>query len=108
MRELEVAIQQAERLRSQSIHFKLNPGTKVAYTKVNIEAQKTNLPYYGDISINNYGSKNTGKYQLGASFNYENLFDISDILSLRLNTTNRVRKTSNKTLDVQFHHVMVA
>jgi len=104
MRDLEVAIQQAERLRSQSINFKLKPGSKVGYTNVNINAKHTNNPYYGDISMNNYGGENTGKYQLGLSFNYENLLSLSDIISLRVNSTNRALKENNKTLDTSISY----
>ena len=98
IRDLEIAIQQAERLRSQTINFKLLPGSKVGYTKVEIEGEKKSKPYYGDFSLNNFGSKNTGIYQVNTSFTYENLFGLSDILTLRANGTNHINKNTNKNL----------
>ena len=98
IKDLEVSIQQAERLKSQSVSLKLLPGTKSGYTIVHILGTKTSEPYYGDISINNFGSKKTGKHQISGSFTYENLLDLNDILSIRLNSTDNVIKSNNNTL----------
>lgn len=97
VRDLEVAIQQAERLRSQKINFQLLPGSKIGYSIIDIRGSKVNVPYYGNYSLNNFGSKQNGKYQISMGFNYENPFELNDIFSLNLNTTNRIANKYNIT-----------
>lgn len=98
IRDLEVAIQQAERLKSQNVNLKLVPGNKTGYTVVHIISEKASAPYYGNVYTNNFGSDKTGNYQLGGSFNYENLFDLNDIITIRLNSTNNLAKSNDNML----------
>lgn len=94
IKQLEVALQQAKRLQSQNVDLALIPGDKTGYSIVYIKDQQTRSPLLGNVNINNYGTKATGKYRLNGSFTYENPFNISDILSIGLNTTNKA--TNNK------------
>ncbi len=98
LRDLEVVVQQAQRLKSQKADIKLIPGTKVGYTIVKIVGEKTSDSYSGNVGANNYGTKKTGKYQLYTTVNYENPFNINDIVNLNLNTTDNVIKNNNNTL----------
>lgn len=98
LRDLEVVIQQAERLRSQNLDLQLIPGTKVGYTIVKIVNNSNLKPYFGNVGINNYGTKKTGQYQIYNNFNYENLFGINDILELNINSTNNILKNNDNTI----------
>lgn len=98
LRDLEIVVQQAQRLKFQRADIKLIPGTKTGYTIVKIIGEEVSKPYYGNVGINNYGTKKTGKYQIYTSINYENLFNINDIVNLNINTTDNVLKNNDNTL----------
>lgn len=104
IKDLEVAIMQGERLNSQELDLQLLPASKTGYSIINIENLSTQNPYYGNIGLNNFGTEYTGKYQIYSNLNYENLFEISDILSLNLNTTDYALKTNNKTLGTSINY----
>ena len=57
LKDLEVVVQQAQRLKSQKADIKLIPGTKVGYTIVKIVGEEVSKPYLGNLGINNYGTK---------------------------------------------------
>lgn len=95
LRDLEVELQQRNRLRSLDYNINLKPGTKPGYSVVGIVAVLRGNPYYGSVGVNNFGSQNTGKYQFSLNGNYENLFNISDILSLNINSTDKVFQSHN-------------
>ncbi len=104
LRDLEVVIQQAERLRSQNLDLQLIPGTKVGYTIVKIVNSGNLKSYSGNLGINNYGTKKTGKYQIYNSFNYENLFGINDILDLNINSTDNFLKNNDNTYGTSLNY----
>lgn len=95
LRDLEVEIQQRDRLRSYDYNFQLIPGTQQGYSIVKIIANNINSPFYGTFSTNNFGSASTGKNQIALNTNYENLFGFDDIISLNFNTTNNIFKSHN-------------
>lgn len=104
LRDLEVIIQQAERLQSQKLDIQLIPADKEGYTIVKIENQSPYSNYYGNIGVNNYGVEKTGKYQISTNFNYENLFGINDIMSLNLNSTNHAFKSTDNTYGASLNY----
>lgn len=104
IKDLEVAIMQGERLNSQELDLQLLPASKTGYSIINIENLSTQNPYYGNIGLNNFGTEYTGKYQIYSNLNYENLFEISDILSLNLNSTDYALKTNNKTFGTSINY----
>lgn len=104
IKDLEVAIMQGERLNSQELDLHLLPASKTGYSIINIENLSTQNPYYGNIGLNNFGTEYTGKYQIYSNLNYENLFEISDILSLNLNSTDYALKTNNKTFGTSINY----
>ncbi len=95
VRNLEMAIYQAQRLKSQTIDFKIIPADKLGYSDIDIITKEVASTYYGDVTFNNFGSRLTGKTQISTSLNYENLFDVSDIITLRFNTTHKLPNKSN-------------
>lgn len=98
LRDVEVAVQQAQRLQSQKVNLQLIPGSKVGYTIVKIIGENNSPVYYGNIGMNNFGTKKTGKYLISSLLNYENLFDINDIVSLNINGTDNTNKDNNNKL----------
>ncbi len=90
IRDLEVGIGQVERLRSQKIDLELVASQKVGYTNIKIIKKDNHNPYYGNISINNYGVDTSGKYQISGNYNYENLLNLNDIISVGINTTDKI------------------
>lgn len=104
LRDLEIVVQQAQRLKSQRADIKLIPGTKVGYTIVKIIGKEISNPYSGNVGINNYGIKKTGKYQLYTTVNYENPFNINDMVNLNINTTDNITKNNNNTLGTSFSY----
>jgi len=104
IKDLEVAIMQAERLNSQNLNLELIPGQNVGYSVVSLQNTSNEKPYYGTIGLNNFGGEYTGKYQIYNNISYENLFNISDIISLNLNTTNYAFKNDNKTFGTSINY----
>jgi len=95
---------QAERLNSQNLNLELIPGQNVGYSVVSLQNTSDEKSYYGTIGLNNFGGEYTGKYQIYNNINYENLFNISDIISLNLNTTNYAFKNDNKTFGTSINY----
>ncbi|WP_418180294.1 ShlB/FhaC/HecB family hemolysin secretion/activation protein [Aliarcobacter lanthieri] len=104
IKDLEVSIMQAERLSSQNLNLELLPSSQTGYSIINLQNTSNEKPYYGTIGLNNFGNEYTGRYQFYNNLNYENLFDLSDILSLNLNTTNYAFKNDNKTLGTSVNY----
>ncbi|WP_172658213.1 ShlB/FhaC/HecB family hemolysin secretion/activation protein [Campylobacter blaseri] len=75
LRDLEVALQQGERLQSQNLNLELIPSSKPSYTVVKVSNTSDKNRFYGNVGINNYGTKKTGKYQIYNNFNLENLLN---------------------------------
>lgn len=99
LKDLEIVIQQAERLKSQSLNLKLIPAKeKIGYSDIQIENLKNDNTFYGNISSNNFGNKKTGKYQISANFNYENLFNINDIATVSINSTDNIFQSNDNNL----------
>lgn len=104
LRDLEVLVQQAERLQSQQLDIQLIPSQKIGYTEINIVNNGPLESFFGNIGVNNFGLKKTGKYQIYSNFSYENLFKINDIISLNLNSTNRALTTNDKTIGAYINY----
>ena len=94
LRDLEVGIENINRLSSNNAKLKLEPGSKVGHTIVDIE-NKTTKRLNGQISLNNYGQEITGKEQIGVNINWENPFRINDKISVNYNTTDNHNKFEN-------------
>ncbi len=88
IRDIEIGVERLNRLYSNNVSVNLEPGTSHGYTKV-VVLNKPRRPYMFNISLNNFGYKETGQYRISSTIRLENLLRISDIFSLNINTTNR-------------------
>ena len=86
--DLESAIGQVNRLRSNKTTMNLVPAKEEGSTDVILNSQET-LPFFGSLGLNNYGSDATGKLQLYGGFTWEDFFGFSDIFSITMNTTDK-------------------
>ncbi len=89
LRKLEMGIEQLNRLKSYQAKMAINPGTKVGYSKIVMNGTRSSFPIHGSMSVNNFGTEKSGKYQLSGSMDWENPLGWNDILSLSYNTTNK-------------------
>ena len=62
LRDLEIGIENLNSLSSNHAKLKLKPSSSIGSTIIEIENKKTS-PLNGYLMFNNYGEKNTGKYQ---------------------------------------------
>ena len=95
LRDIEAAIEQLNRLQSIKTTMELNPGKNIGYSKIVVIGKKVASSINGNLGVNNYGTKKSGKYQLSASLNWENPFNLNDKISLSLNTTNKQEKDNS-------------
>ena len=94
LRDLEVGIENLNRLKSNNAKLQLIPGTKTGQTKVKIENQTSNR-INGYFSLNNYGQETTGKNQLGVNLNIDNILNINDLFTINYNTTDNHNTAEN-------------
>ncbi len=94
LRDLEVGIENINRLPSNNAKLNLKPGTKAGLTIVDIE-NESSFPINGYISYNNYGSNPTGKHQIGLNVNIDNPLGFNDLFSINYNTTNKHNTQNN-------------
>jgi hemolysin activation/secretion protein len=104
LRDLEVGIENLNRLSSNQAKLDLQPGSKIGFTKVNVENQTKNR-INGMFSFNNYGQEVTGEQQLSGNINFDNPFKLNDKLSININTTDHHNKTENSLGDVYSYSV---
>lgn len=102
LRDLEVGIENINRLKSNAAKLKLEPGTQSGLTIVDIENQ-TSTPINGYANYNNFGSSPTGEHQFGLNTNIENLLKINDIFSINYNTTDK-HNTKNNSIGDSFSY----
>lgn len=93
--DLESALEQVNRLRSGETRMRLVPGERVGSSDIVLNTRET-APLFGSLGLNNFGSEETGKYQLSGGVVWENFFGFSDILEIALNTTDK-QQTGRKT-----------
>jgi hemolysin activation/secretion protein len=80
LRDLEQGIEQINRLPSNDATMEIQPGADVGVSDVVVHNQPA-LPYHGSLSLDNQGTKSTGKNQLGVSGAVDNLLGGDDMLS---------------------------
>jgi len=95
IRDLEVGIQEHERLKSNKVVLKLFPANKIGYTNILIINKKVSSAINGKILISQYKSKYYGDYQIATYLNYDNPFNINDIITLNFNTTEQLFDKEN-------------
>lgn len=88
IRDIEVALENINRLSSNDATMKLAPSDRVGYTDIVVE-NDLSMRFGGFLGVDNYGSKRTGKAQASAGARLENIFNINDILNIYYNTSNK-------------------
>ncbi len=85
LRDLEQGLEQMKRVSSQDADMQIVPGAQPGESDIIINVIHTK-PWIASFSLDNSGSKGTGKYQLGTNIGYDNLLDSNDVLNIGLTT----------------------
>ena len=85
LRDLEQGLEQMKRVPSQDVDMKLLPGDKEGESIVLITVKQTK-PWKAIVSLDDSGSKATGKLQASETFAYDNLFSSNDLFNLSYNS----------------------
>lgn len=110
IRDIEVGLEQLNRLSSNHATLKLHPSKKEGYSLIEILNKKTS-PLHAYLSVNNYGAETTGVAQLSANLTWDSPFNINDKLTVGTNGTGKV-ETGQKSLghsadySVPFHRLL--
>ena len=84
LRDLEQGLEQIKRVPSQDADMKISPGDKPGESDVNITIKSSN-PFRMTLSLDDSGSKATGKMQASTSLAFDNLFGINDLFYVSFN-----------------------
>ena len=95
LRDLEVGLEQLNRLQSMQATMDINPGTEVGYSNIVIKGKKVRSAFHGSLGINNYNTDKLGNVQITGSVGWDNPLDLNDLLTLNLNTTDQQDKDNN-------------
>lgn len=80
LRDLEMGIEQLNRLSSNNATMEIVPGADAGVSDVRI-ANQASLPYHLLLSLDNQGTESTGRNQAGATGMVDNLLGIDEMLS---------------------------
>jgi hemolysin activation/secretion protein len=94
LRDLESSIETINKLSSNHATMKLIPGERLGTTNIQIDNNVTNR-INGNIGVDNFGDKRTGRVQANLTLNIDNLLGINDQLSINLNTTQKHTTNQN-------------
>lgn len=95
LRDLEVGLEQLNRLQSVQATMDINPGTEVGYSKIMIKGKKVRSAFHGSLGIDNYNTDKLGKLQLTGAVGWDNPLNLNDLLTVNLNTTDQQDKDNN-------------
>ena len=95
LRDLEIGIEQMNRLQSVQATMSINPGKEVGFSQIHITGKKTGSVLHGNLGVNNYGTEKSGKYQLNGSLGWDNPLGINDLLTINFNTTDKQDNENN-------------
>ena len=95
LRDLEVGLEQLNRLQSVQATMDINPGMEVGYSKVVIQGKKVRSALHGSLGIDNYNTDKLGNFQLTGSVGWDNPLGVNDLLTLNINTTDQQDKDNN-------------
>ena len=103
LREIELFIEQLNRLSSKKVTMDINPGKKEGYSTIILKGQDISSPLKGYIGTDNYSYGNFKKYQINGALTWENPLGIQDVLNVTLNVSNKYTKT-NKSVGSGFSY----
>ena len=95
LRDLEIGLEQLNRLQSVEATMSINPGNEEGYSQILITGKKTGSVFHGNLGVNNYGTEKSGRYQLSGSVGWDNPLGINDLLTINLNTTDKQDNENN-------------
>lgn len=95
LRDLEVGLEQLNRLQSVQATMDMNPGSKVGYSNILIKGKKVRSPLHGSLAIDNYNTDKLGNFQIAGSLGWDNPLGINDLLTFNINTTDQQEKENN-------------
>ena len=84
LRDLEQGLEQMKRVPSQDVDMQIVPGAKPGESDIVI-AVKRDKPWKTVLSLDDSGSKATGKLQASQTFSVDNLFGINDLFNVSFN-----------------------
>jgi hemolysin activation/secretion protein len=86
IRDLEQGVEQMNRLPSQSVRTRIEPGADADTSKIVIERDVAGERLRGGVALDNAGSASFGHAQLSAYLTLDHALGLNDILSLNLST----------------------
>lgn len=84
LRDLEQGLEQIKRVPSQDADMQISPGENLGESDVNITIKSSN-PFRMTFSLDDSGSKSTGKIQASTSLSFDNLFGLNDLFYISFN-----------------------
>ncbi len=84
LRDLEQGLEQIKRIPSQDADMKISPGDKPGESDVNIIIKSSN-PFRMTLSLDDSGSKATGRIQASTALSFDNLLGINDLFYVSFN-----------------------
>jgi hemolysin activation/secretion protein len=84
LRDLEQGLEQIKRVPSQDADMQISPGDKPGESDVNITI-KSSTPFRMTLSLDDSGSKATGKIQASTALSFDNLLGINDLFYISFN-----------------------
>ena len=85
VRDLEQGLEQLKRMPSQDVDMHLNPGAERGTTDIVIDITRSK-PWRVSLSLDDSGSKSTGKLQAGVNLGVDNPLGLNDLLNIGLST----------------------
>ncbi len=84
LRDLEQGLEQIKRVPSQDADMQISPGENPGESDVNI-TMKSSTPFRMTFSLDDSGTKATGKIQASTSLSFDNLFGLNDLFYVSFN-----------------------
>lgn len=95
LRDLEMGLEQVNRLQSVEATMQINPGNEEGFSQILITGKQNGSVLHGNLGVNNYGTEKSGRYQFSGSVGWDNPLGINDLLTVNLNTTDKQDNENN-------------
>lgn len=78
VRDIEQGLENLKRAPTADANIQLVPSVQPGYTDLKVKYHQR-LPFRGSVSLDDAGSKSTGKYQASGTFSYDNMLTLNDL-----------------------------
>lgn len=95
LRDFEQGLDQINRLQSNNATLDIAPGQEEGESNITIRNEPTKR-WHANLTGDNYGTRGTGRNQVGATASYDNLFRINDFISLTHRKTLPINQSSRQ------------